>query len=434
MCARIGICLFSALLFASLATDAIAEKRVALVIGNSNYVNVQTLPNPANDAGAFSVLLEGAGFEVVETRNDLGNVEMRRVIRDFSEKTRNADMAVVYYAGHGIEVDGANFLVPTDARLERDIDVEDEAIALDRILKMLEPAKKLRLVILDACRDNPFVRTMKRTMASRSVGRGLASIEPPTSDTLIAFAAKAGSIAADGDGMHSPFTAALLKHIMTPGLDLRLVFGRVRDDVIKNTANRQEPFVYGSLGGSNVALVPGTVPAAPVSGLAALPSAAPIAVAPVPSTNSAWRDYELAAQINNKEVWDAYLESYPTGFYANLARAQRAKLLPMAPAGPAVQPAVPTGTTLAAVTPAVTPPAAAATPPAVKPKHAKKKEKEKRRATRSVRGGDSEARGGNASNPHCSTIRHAIRAAKSAGFVDTHGLMAGASRYCGGRG
>ncbi len=160
---------------------------------------------------------EGAGFEVVETRNDLGNVEMRRAIRDFSEKTRNADMAVVYYAGHGIEVDGANFLVPTDARLERDIDVEDEAIALDRILKMLEPAKKLRLVILDACRDNPFVRTMKRTMASRSVGRGLASIEPPTSDTLIAFAAKAGSIAADGDGMHSPFTAALLKHIMTPG-------------------------------------------------------------------------------------------------------------------------------------------------------------------------------------------------------------------------
>ncbi len=105
------------------------------------------------------------------------------------------------------------------------------------------------------------------------------------------------------------------------------MFGRVRDDVIKNTGNRQEPFVYGSLGGSNIALVPGTVPAAPVSGLAALPSAAPIAVAPVPPTNSAWRDYELAAQINNKEIWDAYLESYPTGFYANLARAQRAKLL-----------------------------------------------------------------------------------------------------------
>ena len=232
---------------------------------------------------------------------------MRRVIRDFSEMTRDADMAVVFYAGHGIEVDGSNFLIPTDAKLERDIDIEDEAIALDRVIRMLEPAKKLRLVILDACRDNPFARTMKRTMVSRAVGRGLAKIEPPTSDTLIAFAAKAGSIAADGDGMHSPFTAALLKHIATPGLDLRLVFGRVRDEVIKNTGSRQEPFVYGSLGGANVALVPGASPAAGPA-LAALPSAAPVAVAP-PAVNSAWRDYELAAQINTKEIWDAFIET-----------------------------------------------------------------------------------------------------------------------------
>lgn len=205
---------------------------------------------------------------------------MRRVIRDFSEMTRDADMAVVFFAGHGIEVDGSNFLIPTDAKLERDIDIEDEAIALDRVVRMLEPAKKLRLVILDACRDNPFARTMKRTMVSRSVGRGLAKVEPPTSDTLIAFAAKAGSLAGDGDGIHSPFTAALLKHIATPGLDLRIVFGRVRDEVIKNTSNRQEPFVYGSLGGSNVALVPGA--AAPPVVVAALPAAPAVAVAPPP--------------------------------------------------------------------------------------------------------------------------------------------------------
>jgi hypothetical protein len=353
------------------------------------------------------------------------------VIRDFSEMTRDADMAVVFFAGHGIEVDGANFLIPTDAKLERDIDIEDEAIALDRVVRMLEPARKLRLVIVDACRDNPFARTMKRTMVSRSVGRGLAKVEPPTSDTLIAFAAKAGSIAADGEGMHSPFTAALLKHITTPGLDLRLVFGRVRDEVIQNTGNRQEPFVYGSLGGANVALVPSAPPPGP--SLAALPSAAPVAIAPVPAVNAAWRDYELAAQINTKDIWDAFIETHPTGFYTNMARAQRAKLIAAAPAtAPVVVQPVAPGPTLASVTPEVTPPVARA----IKPKHAKKKEKEKRRATRSSTrgGGDGEVRGGSTSNPHCNTIRHAIRAAKSAGYVDSHGLMAGASRYCGGRG
>jgi len=418
-----------ALLLAGLSTQALAEKRVALVIGNSNYVHAVKLPNPPNDAAAMSVLLEGAGFHVVEARNDLGNLEMRRVIRDFSEMTRDADMAVVFFAGHGIEVDGSNFLIPTDAKLERDIDIEDEAIALDRVVRMLEPAKKLRLVILDACRDNPFARTMKRTMVSRSVGRGLAKIEPPTSDTLIAFAAKAGSLAGDGEGIHSPFTAALLKHIATPGLDLRIVFGRVRDEVVKNTGNRQEPFVYGSLGGSNVALVPGAASAPPVA-VAALPAAPAVAVAPVPAGSTAWRDYELAAQINTREIWDAFLETHPTGFYANLARAQRAKLIPMAPpatAPVAVQPAQPVtpAMTLASVTPEA--PAATRVTPVVKPKPAakKKKEKERKRFARAGRGAPG------ASDPNCATIRHAIRAARSAGFDDGHGLMNSASRYCG---
>lgn len=428
MCARIGILIASTLLLAGLSSQALAEKRVALVIGNSNYVHAMKLPNPPNDAAAMSVLLDGAGFQVVETRNDLGNLEMRRVIRDFSEMTRDADMAVVFFAGHGIEVDGSNFLIPTDAKLERDIDIEDEAIALDRVVRMLEPAKKLRLVILDACRDNPFARTMKRTMVSRSVGRGLAKVEPPTSDTLIAFAAKAGSLAGDGDGIHSPFTAALLKHIATPGLDLRIVFGRVRDEVIKNTSNRQEPFVYGSLGGSNVALVPGA--AAPPVVVAALPAAPAVAVAPPPVGSTAWRDYELAAQINTREIWDAFLETHPTGFYANLARAQRAKLVMMAPAAPVVvqpaQPAAP-AVTLASVTPEA-PATTRVTPPVVKPKPAaKKKDKERKRVVRAGRGGGAPG----ASDPNCATIRHAIRAARSAGFDDGHGLMNSASRYCG---
>ena len=238
--------LFIVLSVLPFAGEAFAEKRVALVIGNASYSHAPALDNPVNDVTAMSVMLEGAGFQVVETRSNLDNMAMRRAIRDFSAKTRDADVAVVFYAGHGLEVDGTNYLIPTDAKLATDIDVEDEAISLDRLLRVLEPARSLRLVILDACRDNPFVKTMKRTLASRSVGRGLAGVEPTTSNTLIAFAAKAGSTASDGDGAHSPFTSALVKHLTAPGLDLRLAFGRVRDEVLASTGARQEPHVYGS--------------------------------------------------------------------------------------------------------------------------------------------------------------------------------------------
>ena len=234
---------------------AFAEKRVALVIGNSGYLNVARLGNPGNDASAMTETLKGAGFDVVESRRDLKIVEMRRVFRDFSDRSRDADVAVVYYAGHGIEVDGANYLIPIDASLERDLDVYDEAYSLDRILVSIEPARQLRLVILDACRDNPFAKTMKRTIGSRAIGRGLAKVEPSSPNTLIAFASKAGSTASDGDSKNSPFTKALVKHIAKPGLDLRKAFGFVRDDVLKNTSNRQEPYVYGSLGGDDVPLV-----------------------------------------------------------------------------------------------------------------------------------------------------------------------------------
>src|SRR5438552_14477065 len=158
---------------------------------------------------------------------------MRRVLRDFYDKAASADIAVVYYAGHGIEVDGTNYLIPVDAVLERDIDIYDEAFALDRILVTIEPAKQLRLVILDACRDNPFAKTMKRTIGSRAVGRGLAKVEPSSPNTMIAFAAKAGSTASDGDSKNSPFATSLVEHLATPGLDLRKAFGFVRDDVLK---------------------------------------------------------------------------------------------------------------------------------------------------------------------------------------------------------
>jgi len=305
---RFVLLIFFAFLFGMSTEQALADKRVALVIGMSRYQQVPRLTNPARDADAMTALFRKAGFDTVDSRRDLGISDLRRAVREFSEVSRDADIAVVYYAGHGIEVDGTDYLVPADAKLLSDFDVEDETMSLDRVLKALDSVKRLKLVILDACRDNPFARTMKRSVASRSIGRGLAQIEPAMSDTLVAYAAKAGAVASDGDGDNSPFAAALVKYITEPGLDLRLAFGRVRDEVMKSTANRQEPFVYGSLGGQTMALVPQVAK-------------------PVDPEVEARVDYELAAQIGTREAWDSFLASHGTGLYANLARAQNSKLL-----------------------------------------------------------------------------------------------------------
>jgi uncharacterized caspase-like protein len=225
---------------------ALAEKRVALVLGNSAYKNVPQLANPVNDSAKIAATLKAAGFDVVDSRRDLPAAETRRALRDFADRARDADIAVVYYAGHGIEVDGSNYLIPVDAKLERDTDVYDEALSLDRVLIAIEPAKKLRLVILDACRDNPFTAAMKRTSATRSIGRGLALVEPE-GGTLVAYAAKAGQVAQDGDGENSPFVTALVRRIETPGIEIGKLFRLVRDDVLSATGRQQEPFIYGSL-------------------------------------------------------------------------------------------------------------------------------------------------------------------------------------------
>ncbi|MGY4457855.1 putative caspase-like protein [Bradyrhizobium sp. LB13.1] len=284
-----------------------AERRVALVIGNSAYKSVPRLANPVNDATLVGGMFKKAGFDSVDIKLDLNAVEIRKALREFGGRARDAEVAVIYYAGHGIELDGTNYLIPTDAALETDSDVLDETVALDRALFAVEPAKQLRLVILDACRDNPFAKTMKRTVAARAIGRGLAKIEPTSPNTMIAFAAKAGSTASDGDSRNSPFAAALVERLPTPGLDLRKAFGFVRDDVLKNTGYKQEPYVYGSLGGDDVSLVP----------------AKPVAAGPQASPQDAIRrDYELALQIATREVWTAFLAQYPDGFYASLAKGQ----------------------------------------------------------------------------------------------------------------
>ena len=305
-CATIFIALLA---FCTCSQSALAEKRVALVVGNSAYENVGGLTNPVHDAAAIAGMFQKAGFDVIESRHDLKNAEMRRALRDFTDKARDADIAVIYYAGHGIEVNGVNYLVPVDAMLERDTDAYDEAISLDRILQAIEPAKRLHLVILDACRNNPFLKKMTRTVATRSMERGLIGVEPNGQNTLIAYAAKAGFTAMDGDGQNSPFALALMKHLTNPGLDIRRSLGLVRDDVLAATDNKQEPYYTGSLGGEDMALVP--APAAP-----------PAATVKVDTRG----DYELAERVGTKDGWDSFIAAYPSGFYADLAKAQRNKL------------------------------------------------------------------------------------------------------------
>ena len=291
----------------ALAGDAAwAEKRVALIIGNSSYQTVPQLPNPARDANSVAKMFRDAGFDSVDVQLNVGNLEFKRAIRKFEAAADQADIAVVFYAGHGLEIAGTNYLIPTDARLASDRDADDEAILLERLVSSADGAKRLRLIILDACRDNPFARTMRRERktANRAVAAGLGKVEPTSTDTLIAYAAKAGSTADDGDGQHSPFTTAVLKNLPVPGLDVRLAFGRVRDEVLKTTANRQEPFVYGSLGGGNIALVP-----------------APAVLREAPASDVK-ADYDLVAKIGSVRAWEVFLATHPTGFYSDLAREQ----------------------------------------------------------------------------------------------------------------
>ena len=301
-----------------------ADKRVALIVGNSAYRNVARLPNPEKDAAAIAKLFRDAGFNTVVEANNVGNLDFKRAIRKFEDSAADADIAVVFYAGHGIEVGGTNYLVPVDAKLASDRDAEDEAISLNRLVESVDGAKRLRLIMLDACRDDPFVATMKRVRrtAMRAISSGLGKVEPTSTDTLIAYAAKAGSTAEDGEGTHSPFTTALLANLTVPGLDVRLAFGRIRDDVLKITSHRQEPFVYGSLGGGNISLVP--APEKPAE----------------PEITKVKTDYELVAQIGTKKAWEVFLSTYKSGFYADLARAQLAKLTTTEPAPTASPPKV----------------------------------------------------------------------------------------------
>ena len=228
-------------------TAAAAEgRRVALVIGNGAYGNVPALLNPPNDASDIAAALKRLGFTVSLATNASFD-EMRRGLIALGRDAAGADMAALYFAGHGMEINGDNWLIPIDAALKRDTDAANEAISLQSVMLQVSNTTSLGLVILDACRDNPFAVRMNRSLATRAATMGgLGRIEP-TGNVLVAYAARDGTTALDGDARNSPFAAALLRNIEAPGVEVTFMLRNVRDDVMEATRNQQQPFVYGSL-------------------------------------------------------------------------------------------------------------------------------------------------------------------------------------------
>lgn len=285
------------------ADPALADRRVALVIGNSAYQNVPTLADPQRDAHAVAATLQKAGFDVVNAQYDVGNLQFKRAVAQFEDEARRSDIALIYYSGYALDIAGVNYLIPVDAKQLSEATAGGEAVTLGEFAKAVEPAKRLRLVILDASRSSPFARiaTPQRSGAAPEYAQGLG--EPaPKPGTLIAYAAIAGSLAKDGDGEHSIFTAAVLHHLFVPGLDIRLAFGRVLVEVLRKTDNQQNPLVYGSLGGRNIALLP--------------------APAERPGMDLAGEktDYSVVEQIGSPRAWEVFLVQHPTGFFSTDAR------------------------------------------------------------------------------------------------------------------
>jgi len=289
---------------------AFAE-RVALVMGNSEYQWVPKLANPQNDSAAISSALLEQGFDVTIADNlDLNG--MRRALRSFREKADQADLAVVYYAGHGIEIGGVNFLVPVDANLVDERDANIELFQVDDILSQISGAKRMKMLVLDACRNNPFITKMKRENSGRNVGRGLANIEVSDADTLIAYAAAAGEVTPDGEaGLNSPFTSAFVSALGGPPADVRRLLGIVRDEM-RVSVPGAAPFVYSSLGGSEYVINPQSSEPVEEPVVEGAPEPAQAVSAQPFNENSIFIDFAKAEMGGTIRGWDDFLIRYET--------------------------------------------------------------------------------------------------------------------------
>ncbi|RLJ59236.1 putative caspase-like protein [Litoreibacter meonggei] len=305
------------LLMSPLQAQESGVERVALVIGNGAYENVAELKNPPNDSADLAAALTAVGFEVL-LHTDQTQGSMLNTLRDFRRRASRAEIALVYFAGHGIEIDRQNYLLPVDAVLETDSDVNFEAVKLETMIFSASGAKQLSMVIVDACRNNPFAASMSRSTASRSIGHGLSSVEP-TKNTLVAFAAKEGTTAADGTGRNSPYANALVAALGQPNLEVGLMMRKVREDVLQLTGGLQEPAVYGALPAEQIFLND-TRSLSPVAPEFIVTDRA---IEDVPNASAGeivfWKSISDSFQTSDLQT---YLEIYPDGFFAELARAR----------------------------------------------------------------------------------------------------------------
>ena len=325
--AAVAAVLLSVLSVLPVAAQA-AERatHVALVIGNSAYEYVPFLPNPGNDAKAVGDAFKSLDYEVTWLM-DADYHALHDGVRRFKQAARGKEVAVVFYAGHGIGVGGENYLVPVDAELGYADTVEDETISLKRLMSAVGNTRHLGLVILDACRNNPFVTSMKGS--TRSIDRGLARLEETPGKTMVAYAARHGEVASDGDGAHSPYTEALLKYLKEePGLEVRKLFGKVHDAVVDTTRKRlgeerkQEPWTYQALGGRDFYLASAAAPIPTPKGTGTSGGG----TATTPPSGAAARAYEATERAGTVAAYLAFIKEFPYSFEAKLARAQIAKL------------------------------------------------------------------------------------------------------------
>ncbi|AZO05610.1 hypothetical protein EJ068_22965 [Mesorhizobium sp. M2A.F.Ca.ET.043.02.1.1] len=305
----------------ALATD----KRVALVIGNSKYVYAPTLANPASDARLMAETLRKAGFKVVEGV-DLDYAGMHDRLNRFTEAAYDAELAVIYYAGHGLQVNGKNYLVPVDAELTAPAHLRTRTVQIDELLAALPPDPGVGVVILDACRDNPLARTLATSLPkSRSItAPGLAPIDIASTDVgtggvLIAYATDPGAVSYDGIGANSPYTTSLAKHLAEPGVDIQNALTRVRGEVTAETNGRQRPWYNASLG-REVFIGPAT--AETTAGPAQSPGSNSAHQSIEPDSRG-WveqRVWDEASKRNTVAHYEAYLKQFPNGAFADLAR------------------------------------------------------------------------------------------------------------------
>lgn len=300
-----------------------ASKQVALIIGNANYQNEIPLKNPINDAHDVAAKLTELGYDV-EVAIDVSYNEMRIALAEFSQRSSQAEVALLYYAGHGIEMQKENYLIPIDATIKNSSQVLFQTIPLRMMTDAISGASKLRVIVLDACRNNPFLNNMKKSGGGKrsTLSRGLAAPPETGAGTVISFAAKEGTTASDGDGRNSPYAMEFLKYVSQENLDVGRMFRKIREGVLSRTNYNQEPFQYGSLPGDDIYLNPHSK----ISNKGSFDNTGKKLISTPPVSNAAKEAWEIANSANSLEMLQVVIDIFEDSIYAKFAAARIKKL------------------------------------------------------------------------------------------------------------